>query len=92
MFGTRMCRIDIPSEPPVTQFYSAGAIYAVTPTTEEVCRAFAQQQGAPTPINRWDLGALGRQQHIELALPSGSADYDDDEPDYGPVDDEPEGF
>ncbi len=51
LFGGKMMRLDIPSEPPVTQFYGPSAIYAVTPTTEEVARAFARdRQPRPVPL------------------------------------------
>lgn len=53
-FGGRMLRIDVPSEPPATQFYGAASIYCVTPTTEETARAFAQR-GGPAPVQRWEL-------------------------------------
>lgn len=101
VFGGRMCRIDIPSDPPVTQFFGPASIYSMTPTTEEVCRAFAKQQGAPPALNRWDLRALEEPQR---ALPSdttrgtGPRDVDpydfgdDDGPDGEDNDDQPEAF
>ncbi len=71
-FGVKICRIDIPSDPPVTQFYGGTSIYGVTPTTEEIAVAFARQQHAPAPINEWELP--GRR------LPAGPAEPDDDIP------------
>lgn len=38
LFGSRMVRIDIPSAPPVTQYYGGASIYCLTPTDEETCR------------------------------------------------------
>jgi hypothetical protein len=59
--GSAMVRVDIPhpqklGETAATQFYAGHAIYAITPTTEEVARAIAR--GAPEPVSRWDLRAL----------------------------------
>lgn len=42
--GKGFIRIDVPTEPPATQLYSPAAVYAITPTTEEVAR-------------RWELPA-----------------------------------
>ncbi|MGE5801580.1 MAG: hypothetical protein ACM358_04945 [Gemmatimonadota bacterium] len=36
--GAAMLRLDVPSEPPVTQFYGGAAIYCITPTSEELAR------------------------------------------------------
>lgn len=70
LFGAKMCRIDIPTEPPVTQFYGGSAIYGVTPTTEELATRFARQNAAPMPINAWEL------QESRPALPAGDDPYD----------------
>lgn len=59
--GAAFLRIDIPGPEPgavasviATQFYSAAAIYAITPTTEEVARAVASRN-QPAPVQRWEL-------------------------------------
>lgn len=57
LFGGKMMRLDVPSDPPATQFYGSSAIYCVTPTTEELARAFAQSRG-PRPVERYELPAL----------------------------------
>src|SRR5688500_6486700 len=59
--GGAFIRIDVPhpNEAGVftaTQFYSPAAVYAITPTTEEIACAIAR--GAPEPVSRWDLRAL----------------------------------
>lgn len=58
MFGGRMCRIDVPGpvggEPKATQFYAAGAIYCVTPTTEETARRVAET-GDVAPVKPWEF-------------------------------------
>jgi hypothetical protein len=84
--GAHMLRIDVPKPPPAitgstTQFYSASAIYAISPVTEEIARA-ASRSYQPAPINRWEIPEMHR------ALPSGSTvdasdhdgDLDDPEP------------
>lgn len=52
--GHGLIRIDIPSDPPVTQFYGAGSVYCLTPTTEEIARAVAATN-RPEPVHRWEL-------------------------------------
>jgi hypothetical protein len=57
MFGTGLIRIDVPSgEGYSTQFYAPSALYALTPCSEELARAFAQQH-QPRPVERWELPA-----------------------------------
>lgn len=47
-------------EPAATQFYSASAVYCITPTTEDLARRVAQ--GAdPAPVKRWELPAPPRE-------------------------------
>lgn len=52
--GQAFLRIDVPSEPPATQLYSAGAVYCITPTTEETARQ-AAGLGRVQPVSRWEL-------------------------------------
>jgi hypothetical protein len=71
--GAPIVRIDIPHPQELevmasTQFYSPTAIYAITPTTEEIARAIAM--GAPEPVSRWDLRVID----------SGGAGIEGDEP------------
>lgn len=54
--GASFLRIDVPSAPPATQYYAPGSVYAITPTTEDIARAVAQQR-TPAPIQRWELPA-----------------------------------
>ena len=70
--GAAMIRIDVPQgDETVTQFYAPHALYALTPTTEEVARAFGGNQVAP--ISRWDLKTLPAHAEVEV-----SADVFDD--------------
>jgi hypothetical protein len=58
--GGAFIRIDTPASEDTagaTQFYSPAAIYAITPTTEEIARAVALNC-AVQPVQRWELKAL----------------------------------
>jgi hypothetical protein len=77
--GQAFLRIDVPETPSqaaFTQFYGAGSVYCMTPTTEEIARAVAA--GAQVrPVQRYELA---------LPAPSGKADYEDEpEDDYPDV-------
>jgi hypothetical protein len=54
--GKGYLRIDIPSEPPVTQIYGPDAIYCMTPTTEEIARGLAKSVHL-APVSRYELPA-----------------------------------
>jgi hypothetical protein len=65
--GAKFLRLDVPSPrqgeaPTATQFYSAAAIYCITPTSEELARqvAAANQQ-------RWELQAPQARPDVEDA-------------------------
>lgn len=68
--GGRMLRIDVPTEPPATQFYNGAAVYCITPTSEGTARAVAQASSV-APVSRWELPAG--------PSPAGAADVDDDD-------------
>ena len=64
-FGVVLMRIDVPkNDTMITQFYGGSSIYCITPTTEEIVRAFAAKT-QPKPIYTYEL---------DLALPSGDED------------------
>lgn len=56
--GAGMLRIDVydgdGEQPYATQFYSPQALYALTPTTEEIARAMGRT-GKPRPVRRYEL-------------------------------------
>lgn len=52
--GAPMLRIDVPSDPPVTQFYGAKSVYCMTPVDEDTARRYAAGN-RPEPISRWEL-------------------------------------
>lgn len=66
--GTNMLRIDVPKAKGegdvATQFYSATAVYCITPTTEEMARAVARRC-QPAPVQRYELTAPGAGQDPE---------------------------
>jgi hypothetical protein len=71
MYGAALCRIDIPGDegtggaPLATQFYSASAIYCVTPTD----RATAMRVAAafrPEPVSEWQLPKLPSPQESRI--------------------------
>lgn len=55
-FGCKMGRVEIPTESGgfVTQWFSGGSVYRMTPVSEEVARAVALRN-QPTPVHRWEL-------------------------------------
>jgi hypothetical protein len=58
--GAGFLRIDVPGEdgaPVATQLYSASAVYALTPTTEEMARTVALRTRIE-PVQRWELPRL----------------------------------
>jgi len=52
--GASFVRIDVPTSPPLTQFYAPGAIYAISPTTEDLARRFGERS-RPEPVSEYDL-------------------------------------
>lgn len=54
--GAGFLRLDIPTNTGgwTTQLIAPAAIYAITPTTEEIARA-AARSGQPEPVHRWEL-------------------------------------
>ncbi|MGE0547589.1 MAG: acetyltransferase [Kofleriaceae bacterium] len=76
--GAPLLRLDVPSDPPVTQYYGASAIYCITPTTEELAKQVAQQS-RPAPVSRYELP--------EPRKPAVDDEFDDSERDYDPDED-----
>lgn len=84
--GGAMLRIDVPGDEdnaPATQFYGNAAIYAITPTTEEIARALAARE-RPRPVDAWELSPLRR----PAVLEAGTREYEDEPDDYDDQDDE----
>lgn len=77
--GMHFIRIDVPEidaqHPAYTRFFTQGAIYGMTPTSEAIARGLAKQLRA-VPVSRYDLPAL------EAPSRSSSGEHDDDDPPY----------
>lgn len=70
--GTGFIRVEVlQGERFVTQLYAPGAVYAITPTTEETARQSAAINQVE-PVNRWEM----------RALPARTADDDEGIPDF----------
>lgn len=65
--GQPMLQIDIPRPDgaQATQIYSGAAVYAITPTTEEIATAVALNN-QPTPVHRWELPAAKPDADVDL--------------------------
>jgi len=89
--GHGFLRIDIPGSAdhaPATQFYSPGSVYALTPTTEEIARAFARD-ARPEPVYPWEIA--GRLV-APAAVPATSQDRADEDDEDDDRDEDPEAF
>lgn len=54
--GGKFLRIDVPDAAGklTTQFYSPASVYCITPTTEEIVKAYASRNAA-APVHRFEL-------------------------------------
>lgn len=69
--GQGFVRVDVPEtirQPAFSKLYGAGAIYSLSPVTEEVARSFAERTSSP-PLDTWDA----RQMVARLAKPENSS-------------------
>lgn len=75
LFGTKMGRIDIPSDDGlnVTQYFGGSSVYRLTPVTEDVARAYARAN-TRRPVEVWHL-ALPEQRPD----PEEDDDWEDDD-------------
>jgi hypothetical protein len=67
--GGRMVRVDVPSvagSEPFSQFYGSGAIFCLTPVSEDVARRLIERE-RPEPFFAWELR--------QAALPAPEADF-----------------
>ncbi len=58
MGGADFMRLDIHADsdggPQITQFYAPGAVYCITPTTEDIARKIGARS-MPVPVSRYEL-------------------------------------
>lgn len=94
--GGSFIRIDMPMRDGSnsTQFYSPGAVYCITPTTEKIARKMSLAY-QPEPVSQWEFKQLQEANGFSLsdrvASPDGldmfeGVDDDDDDDDDEPVD------
>ena len=88
-FPSDFLRLDVPATPGfegLTQLISPKAVYAMTPTTEEIATAVAARC-RPEPVQRWELPALGASAQDDAARDAwdqeGRAIGAEPDPDYG---------
>lgn len=55
--GEGFLRLDVPGEPPATQFYRPAAVYCITPTSEDTARKVAAL-ARPAPVQIWEIGPV----------------------------------
>lgn len=75
--STAMLRIDVPCDPPTTQYYSGSAVYCITPTTEDIARHLAKRVPA-APVQRWELPAAPADRDEDPGLTNPAGEDDDD--------------
>lgn len=64
--GVGMLRVDVPGDPPVTQFIHPSTLYALTPIDEALARQLAVRF-RPEPVSRYDLPQLTPPRTVETA-------------------------
>ncbi len=69
--GGAFLRLDVPGDGAdvATQFVAPGAVYAITPCSEDVARRLARAC-RPEPVTRWELPEPARQERPELGPPT----------------------
>jgi hypothetical protein len=82
--GSALLRVDVPAvadAQPFTRYYGAGAIYAITPCTEEVARRVAGAvQVSPIPVYLPRLPQLAAASEQRVDPEFEDEDDDDDKP------------
>ncbi len=79
--GAPFLRLDIPGPDGTiaSQFYSASAVYCLTPTTEAIARAVALRE-QPAPVQPWELPpAVSRAERMLYPDDGDSSSYPGDE-------------
>lgn len=83
-FGASMMRVDVPEigdNPGYTKFFGGAAIYAITPTTEEIARIAAQRLDV-RPVSEWTVPnslQLSPGDEDDVLIENEDEDYQDDE-------------
>lgn len=80
--GQSFVRVDVPEvdgKPAFSKLFGSGAIYCISPVTEELARARAAQS-YEAPVSVYDLPQEWREKINARSLPAPEDDYDIDEP------------
>lgn len=78
-FGGKMGRLDVPDgDRFVTTYFTAGSVYRITPTTEELARSVAARN-KPEPVHRYELPAPAPDSTREVGTVRSPIRVDDDE-------------
>lgn len=80
--GTAMLRVDVPKvgdQEPFTKFFSGGAIYGITPTTQDIAERAAQRLRT-RPVSEYVVPVPSRQP--ALIDSTADEDGDDTEPEF----------
>lgn len=78
--GANLLRVDVPQVgdiPAFTKFYSASAIYSITPVDEAIAREMARKF-VQRPITAWELQEIINKMPMKL-VGGDDVDEDDDE-------------
>lgn len=83
--GHRFLRLDVHdgTDQVVTQFYSPSSVYAITPSTEQICRALGARL-RPAPVSRYEIEpprpGTGPASAAPGVVDPGGEDLDDEDP------------
>jgi hypothetical protein len=83
--GASFLRIDIPCDPPATQYYPPSSLYCLTPCGEAEARAVAASN-APRPVERWEMAEPVPQ--LTQAPPHDDYPHGIDDAEFDPVPEE----
>ncbi len=89
LFGTSMMRVDVPGtddNPGYTKFFGGAAIYAITPTIEEVAKVAVGRLDV-RPVDTWIVPEPKRPQ-LPSSIPAGQYPEDYEESDVQEYQDE----
>lgn len=87
--GEGFLRVDVPSEPPLTQIISPKAVYRITPCGEAEARAVGGGNVVP-PVHRWEMPKEPPRLMRAEPSPCESSEIDDAEYAVDSFEEEPE--
>lgn len=93
-FGSPLMRVDVPKSSKrdgFTVYYGGGAIYKITPTTEDIVKAFVEKQD-PEPVKPYMLALPSFADKVDESSSSRHIYGPLDEDDYSDEEDDDEGF